>query len=117
MVGLCLCGSAVSEQDGGFFIKSAKFSTLPRPLKVFFRVISQFVYAFTSFLCISPCHYSYVVNTIVFFILFFIIFYLFIYFFFFIFFLFFFFCPGVMSACNLVMYLFISLFLGYCYFT
>ena len=47
--------SAVSEQDGGFFIKSAKFSTLSRPLKVFFRVISQFVYAFASFLCISPC--------------------------------------------------------------
>ena len=49
------------------------------------------------------CHYSYVVNTIVF--IYFI--YLFI----------FCFCPGVMSACNLVMYLFISLFLGYFSFT
>ena len=50
-----LIWSAVSEQDGGFSIKSAKFSTLSRALKVFIRIISQFVYAFASFLCISPC--------------------------------------------------------------
>ena len=51
------------------------------------------MYTVVSFSNAIACHYSYVVNTIVFFFF------------------------GVMSACNLVMYLFISLFLGYCYFT